>query len=64
MRTPQDFDKLCLGLLTVWNGVLFRDSDPRAAAQPGPMRLNGIFVLRSIDASWEEGGLLPHVGRS
>lgn len=28
------------------------------------LRLNGVFVLRSMESSFEEGGLLPHVSPS
>ncbi|KAH8807859.1 hypothetical protein F5884DRAFT_833538 [Xylogone sp. PMI_703] len=61
-RTTDDFDKLCLRLVDVWNEVLFGGEVPNDPMTNDVSMLNGVFVFRSIEASYEGGGLLPHPG--
>ena len=49
-RTSKDFDVLCTDLSQRWQTVM-----------EGKVVLNGVFVLRSLEVSIEEGYLLPSV---
>ncbi|KAM0523903.1 hypothetical protein ACHAPE_001156 [Trichoderma viride] len=58
-RTSQDFNELCVKLSQAWSEVV---SENDASTGSTERKLAGAFVLRSINALWEHGFVLPEVG--
>ncbi|KAM0485416.1 hypothetical protein ACHAPX_001402 [Trichoderma viride] len=58
-RTSQDFNELCVKLSQAWSEVV---SENDASTGSAERKLAGAFVLRSINALWEHGFVLPEPG--
>ncbi|PON28164.1 hypothetical protein TGAM01_v202658 [Trichoderma gamsii] len=58
-RTAQDFNELCVKLSQAWREVV---SENDASTGSVERKLAGAFVLRSINALWEHGFVLPEPG--
>ncbi|EHK39539.1 hypothetical protein TRIATDRAFT_323088 [Trichoderma atroviride IMI 206040] len=59
-RTSQDFNELCVKLSQAWREVV---SEKDASTGSVQRKLAGAFVLRSINAMWEHGFVLPEPGQ-
>lgn len=57
-RTSQDFNELCVKLSQAWREAV---SEKDASTGSVERKLAGAFVLRSINAMWEHGFVLPEV---
>ncbi|KAH8124124.1 hypothetical protein LI328DRAFT_168763 [Trichoderma asperelloides] len=59
-RTTKDFNELCTKLSNAWREVISRND---SATRNVERKLAGAFVLRSINAMWERGFILPEPGQ-